>query len=82
MIRLRFMFGMHRCLLCKCYSAGASVLSSEANEVDPSKTALTATDFLLYCYYGARIHIGDTLPPLASSVFASAPTLVPVPAST
>ena len=49
-----------RCLLCKCYSAAASVLSVDACEVDPSKTALTSTDFLLYCYYGARVHIGAT----------------------
>ncbi len=49
----------HRCLLCKCYSAAVPVLCEEAFEVDPSKTALTATDFLLYCYYGARIHIGE-----------------------
>lgn len=51
-----FVFNM--CLLSKCYLAAEPVLSSEACEVDPSKTALTATDFLLYCYYGARIHIG------------------------
>lgn len=51
-------FVFHMCLLCKCYSAALPILSSEACEVDPSRTALTATDFLLYCYYGARIHTG------------------------
>ena len=52
---------MCRCLLTKCYSAAVPVLSEEVSEVDPSRTALTATDFLLYCYYGARIHIGESL---------------------
>ena len=51
---------MCRCLLTKCYNAAVPVLSEEVSEVDPSKTALTATDFLLYCYYGARIHIGES----------------------
>jgi len=72
-------FVFHLCLLCKCYSASASVLSSEACEVDPAKTGLTATDFLLYCYYGARIHIGrkrysDALQLLLQAL--TAPTMV------
>lgn len=51
---------MHRCLLSKCYSAGASILFTDASEVDPDRTSLSATDFLLYCYYGAMIHIGTS----------------------
>ena len=50
---------MCRCLLSKCYNAALPALAEDAFEVNPSVTGLTATDFLLYCYYGARIHIGS-----------------------
>jgi hypothetical protein len=48
----------NRCILSKCYSAALPVLEAEVYEVDPSKTAMTVTDFLLCCYYGGMIHTG------------------------
>jgi len=31
-------------------------------EVDPARTASTARDFLLYCYYGGMVHAGARRP--------------------
>ena len=45
-------------MLAKCFSAALPALSREALEIDPRKTALTARDFQLYCYYGGMIFTG------------------------
>lgn len=50
-----------RCLISKSYSAALPLLDAQPANVDPSKTALTARSFLLYCYYGAMLHIGEHL---------------------
>ena len=34
------------------------VLAVTPEHVDPARTGMTGTAFLLYCYYGALIHIG------------------------
>lgn len=49
---------MGSCLLSRCYSAALPVLQEPALEVDPARTALTPTDFYLYCYYGGMLHTG------------------------
>lgn len=46
------------CLLCKCYSGAGPALDADIYSVDPSKTACTPTDVLLYCYYGGLLEIG------------------------
>lgn len=43
------------------YSAPLPVLADEVTNVDPSQTAMTARDFLLYCYYGGMVFIGALL---------------------
>lgn len=40
-------------------AAAVPVLESEVYDVDPAKTGMTPRDFLLYCYYGGLIHIGE-----------------------
>jgi hypothetical protein len=37
------------------------LLAGDLLQVDPAKTTLTPTDFLLYCYYGAMVCIGEFL---------------------
>lgn len=46
------------CLLARCYSGAGAALDADVYTVDPSKTATTPTDVLLYCYYGALLEIG------------------------
>lgn len=46
------------CLLSKCYGAAATLVEADIFTVDPTLTACTPTDVLLYCYYGALIEIG------------------------
>lgn len=46
------------CLTTKHYAAVGHLLDRDIYDVDPKITALTQTDFLLYCYYGARVCIG------------------------
>lgn len=46
------------CLVAKCYSAAALFLKEDACAVDPGATGVTATDILLYCYYGGMIETG------------------------
>jgi len=67
------------CLLSKCYAAAVPLLASDLLQVDPAKTALTATDFLLYCYYGAMVCIGRKVYSRALELLLqalTAPTLV------
>ena len=45
-------------MLAKCFSAALPALSREALEIDPRRTALTARDFQLYCYYGGMVFTG------------------------
>jgi hypothetical protein len=47
-----------RCLLSKAYNAAAPLLELELTEVDPARTAVGATDLLLYCYYGGMVATG------------------------
>ena len=47
-----------RCLLARTLNAAAGVLDAEVLEIDPARTATTARDFLLYCYYGGLVHTG------------------------
>lgn len=49
---------MQLCLTTKHYAAVGGLLDRDIFEVDPKRTALTPTDFLLYCYYGARVCVG------------------------
>ena len=51
-----------RCLLSKCYSGAGRALDADVYIVDPAKTAVAATDVLLYCYYGASLEIGRCRP--------------------
>jgi hypothetical protein len=46
------------CLLSKCYSGAGAALEADVYCVDPRRTAVTPTDVLLYCYYGALLEIG------------------------
>lgn len=46
------------CLLTKCYSAAAPLLVEYPVAVDPKATHVTATDVLLYCYYGGMVLTG------------------------
>lgn len=46
------------CLLAKCYSAAGDILAEDPISVDPQATAVTATDVLLYCYYGGMLLTG------------------------
>jgi COP9 signalosome complex subunit 3 len=46
------------CLLSKCYSGAGAALDADVFTVDPTKTATSPTDVLLYCYYGALLEIG------------------------
>ena len=46
------------CLLSRHYAASREILFSDIYEMDPTRTNLTPTDFLLYCYYGGRLCIG------------------------
>ena len=46
------------CLLAKCYSAAEEVLNEDLYSVDPGTTGVTATDILLYCYYGGMLETG------------------------
>lgn len=46
------------CLISKCYNGAGAALDADVYSVDPSKTATTPTDVLLYCYYGALLEIG------------------------
>lgn len=48
----------YRCLLSKVYNAAAPLLDLELTEVDPGRTAVGATDLLLYCYYGGMVAAG------------------------
>lgn len=67
------------CLLSKCYNAAAPVLDADVYSVDPAKTACTATDVLLYCYYGAMLEIGRRRYPRALHLLLTAittPTMV------
>jgi hypothetical protein len=50
-----------RCLLSKAYNAAAPLLELELTEVDPARTAVGATDLLLYCYYGGMVATGAAL---------------------
>lgn len=47
-----------RCLLAKMYNAATEVLLEDVYDVDPQKTAVTPTDFFLYCYYGGMLAAG------------------------
>ena len=49
---------VRRCIVSKCYSAALPALDQEFDDVDPKKTAMTARDFQLFCYYGGMIHTG------------------------
>lgn len=49
-------------MLAKCFRAALPALSQEALEIDPKRTALTARDFQLYCYYGGMVLTGGDLP--------------------
>ena len=53
--------------MAKCYREAVPLLSVQPDNVDPAKTAMTPRSFLLYCYYGAMIHIGDEAPSQARS---------------
>lgn len=67
------------CLLAKCYGAARGLLEEDIFEVDPKGTCLTATDFLLYCYYGARLCVGLKLHARAIELLQAAvtcPTMV------
>ncbi|KAK9823017.1 hypothetical protein WJX81_007287 [Elliptochloris bilobata] len=46
------------CLLARTLNAASGVLDAEVLEIDPVRTATTARDFLLYCYYGGMVHTG------------------------
>ena len=35
------------------------MLDVDIYEVDPSKTGMVPRDFLLYCYYGGMIYVGE-----------------------
>jgi hypothetical protein len=48
-----------RCLLSKCYSASAQLVEEDIFDVDPSKSACTPQDLLLYSYYGGMLCIGQ-----------------------
>lgn len=47
-----------RCLLAKIYNAAAPLVDTDLTEVDPARTAVKATDVLLYCYYGGMVAAG------------------------
>ena len=57
--RLETSCGACRCLQTQHYRAALPVLEAMPEYVDPPKTGMTATAFLLFCYYGALIHIGS-----------------------
>lgn len=40
------------------YNAATEVLLEDVYDVDPQKTAVTPTDFFLYCYYGGMLAAG------------------------
>ncbi|GMH40686.1 hypothetical protein BSKO_08590 [Bryopsis sp. KO-2023] len=68
------------CMTTKHYSAVGDLLERDIYEVDPEKTSLTLTDFLLYCYYGARVCIGLKKFPRAMELLylaIVAPSMVP-----
>lgn len=44
-------------ILSKCYNSVAGVLEADVCTVDPKRTACTATDLLLYCYYGGTVEV-------------------------
>eukprot|EP01024_Parvocaulis_polyphysoides_P044128 TRINITY_DN40586_c0_g4_i1.p1 TRINITY_DN40586_c0_g4~~TRINITY_DN40586_c0_g4_i1.p1 ORF type:complete len:297 (-),score=18.82 TRINITY_DN40586_c0_g4_i1:28-918(-) len=46
------------CLLSKCYNLALEAVTQDAIDMDPKRTGMTSTDFLLYCCYGGRICIG------------------------
>ncbi|KAF5827482.1 hypothetical protein DUNSADRAFT_572 [Dunaliella salina] len=46
------------CLLSKCYNASAKLLEDDIYNVDPSRTACTPQDLLLYSYYGGMLCTG------------------------
>lgn len=48
-----------RCLLAKTNNAAAELLAEDVYEVEPSKTAMTPTDFFLYCLYGGMLAAGE-----------------------
>lgn len=48
--------------MAKCYREALPLLATPPEHVDPAKTAMTPRSFLLYCYYGAMIHIGEGAP--------------------
>jgi len=49
---------LYRCLLAKTYNAAAPLVNADLTEVDPARTAVKATDVLLYCYYGGMVATG------------------------
>ncbi len=66
------------CLLSRHYGAAREILFSDIYEMDPARTHLTPTDFLLYCYYGGRLCVGLKEYPRALELFhlaLVAPTL-------
>ncbi|KAF6258354.1 hypothetical protein COO60DRAFT_1701346 [Scenedesmus sp. NREL 46B-D3] len=67
------------CLLAKAYNAAAPLLELELTEVDPARTAVGATDLLLYCYYGGMVATGRRQLPRALELFLqglTAPSMV------
>lgn len=62
------------CILSKCYSAVADLLAEDLISTDPSLTGVTATDVLLYCYYGGMIQTGRRLYAEAMDLYLTAIT--------
>jgi COP9 signalosome complex subunit 3 len=45
-------------LLAKTYNAGAHLIATDLTDIDPARTAVKATDVLLFCYYGGMLATG------------------------
>ena len=62
------------CLLAKLYHVAAPVLDEDIYDVNPKHTGLDVTDFLLYCYYGGMVYLGQKRLGRAIAFFMNAMT--------
>lgn len=62
------------CLLANIPIAAVPALEQDAYDVDPHLTGMVVRDFLLYCYYGALIHIARKRYSEAADLLLSAMT--------
>lgn len=63
------------CLVSKFYGIALSVVQQGLALEDPKRTGLTAKDFLLYCYYGGMVFLGEQMFADALDFFLNALTV-------